>query len=59
MLEIMKMLLSIETFDTSKDDLLNHFIKQALKAALAYCNVTEIPPESQIWRFTSIKIETA
>ena len=45
MLEIVKMLLSIETSDTSKDDLLNHFINQALKSALAYCNVTELLPE--------------
>ena len=45
MLEIVKMLLEIETFDTLKDDLLNHFIKQALKTALVYCNVTELPPE--------------
>lgn len=45
MLEIVKMLLGIESYDTLKDDLLNHFIKQALKTALAYCNVTELPPE--------------
>jgi len=45
MLELMKMLLNIEPYDDSKDDLLNHFIKLALKTALAYCNVTELPPE--------------
>jgi len=45
MLEIVKMLLSIETYDTSKDDLLNHFINRAIKTALAYCNVTELSPE--------------
>ena len=45
MLEIVKMLLGIETYDISKDDLLNHFIKQASKTALAYCNVTEFLPE--------------
>ena len=45
MLEIVKMLLGIEASDTSKDGILNHFINQALKAALTYCNVTELPPE--------------
>ena len=45
MLEIAKMLLGIEVSDTSKDGILNHFISQALKTALAYCNVTELLPE--------------
>ena len=45
MLEIVKMLLGIEASDTSKDGILNHFINQALKTALYYCNVTELPPE--------------
>jgi hypothetical protein len=45
MLEIVKMLLGIEASDTSKDEILNHFISQALKSALAYCNVTELLPE--------------
>ena len=45
MLEIVKMLLGIEASDTSKDGILNHFINQALKTALAYCNVTEFLPE--------------
>ncbi len=45
MLEIVKMLLGLEACDTSKDGILNHFINQALKIALAYCNVTELPPE--------------
>ena len=45
MLEIVKMLLGIEASDISKDGILNHFINQALKTALAYCNVTELPPE--------------
>jgi len=34
MLEIVKMLLGIETSDISKDGILNHFINQALKIAL-------------------------
>ena len=45
MLELMKLLLNIELYDISKDDLLNHFINRAIKAALTYCNVTELPPE--------------
>jgi len=45
MLEIAKMLLGIEVSDISKDGILNHFINQALKSALAYCNVTELLPE--------------
>jgi len=45
MLEIAKMLLGIEVSDLSKDGILNHFINQALKIALAYCNVTELLPE--------------
>lgn len=45
MLEVVKMLLGIDADDTSKDDILNHFITQALKIALGYCNVTELPAE--------------
>jgi len=44
-LEIVKMLLGIDASDISKDDILNHFINQALKAALAYCNLTELPAD--------------
>jgi len=45
MLELVKLLLGIETFDIAKDDLINHFINQSSKTALAYCNVTELLPE--------------
>lgn len=45
MLELIKLLLNIEPYDISKDDLLNHFFKQASRIALAYCNVTELSPE--------------
>jgi len=45
MLELMKLLLNIEPFDISKDDLLNHFFKQASRIALAYCNVTALSLE--------------
>ena len=45
MLEVVKMLLGIDAADASKDDILNHFITQALKIALGYCNVTELPAE--------------
>ena len=43
MLEVVKMLLGIDAADASKDDILNHFITQALKIALGYCNITELP----------------
>lgn len=42
MLEIVKMLLGIDAADTSKDMILNHFINQALRLALSYCNVSEL-----------------
>ena len=45
MLEIVKMLLDIDYSDTSKDDILNHYISQALMVALVYCNVTELPAD--------------
>ena len=45
MLEIVKMILEIAASDTSKDGILYHFINQALKSAIAYCNVTELLPE--------------
>lgn len=45
MLEIAKMLLGIDVADTSKDTILNHFINQALKLALSYCNVIELSAE--------------
>lgn len=42
MLEIVKLLLNIEASDNSKDGLLNHFIGQAIRIALSYCNVSEL-----------------
>ncbi len=45
MLETVKMLLGIDIYDISQDGILNHFINQALKVALAYCNVTELPAD--------------
>lgn len=45
MLEIVKMLLGIDEADTSKDMILNHFINQAIRLALSYCNVPELPAE--------------
>ena len=43
MLEIVKMLLEIS--DDSKDELLNHFINQALMVALSYCNTSALSTE--------------
>lgn len=45
MLQTLKMLLGIDLADTSKDGILNHFINQALRLALSYCNVTELSTE--------------
>ncbi len=45
MLETVKMLLGIDIEDTSKDSILSHYISQALKAALTYSNVTELPAD--------------
>ena len=42
MIEIIKMLLGIDVTDHSKDEILNHFINQAAKMVLSYCNVTEL-----------------
>lgn len=45
MIETVKILLNIDIADTSKDAILNHFISQALKMALAYCNVNILSNE--------------
>lgn len=42
MLELVKMLLGIDSADTSKDKILNHYITQANKMALFYCNVVAL-----------------
>jgi hypothetical protein len=42
MLELVKMLLGIDSTDTSKDNILNHYINQALMTALFYCNVSDL-----------------
>lgn len=40
MLETVKMLLGIDSSDTSKDNILNHYINMAIKMANEYCNQT-------------------
>jgi hypothetical protein len=40
MLELVKILLGIDSTDTSKDAILEHFIHQANNMALFYCNVS-------------------
>ncbi|MBW7572432.1 phage head-tail connector protein [Caproiciproducens faecalis] len=42
MLELVKMLLGIDSTDTSKDKVLDHYITQANKMALLYCNVAAL-----------------
>jgi len=44
-LEIVKMLLGMDISDTSKDNLLNHFIKKATDIILGYCNIDALPEQ--------------
>ncbi|WP_425446670.1 phage head-tail connector protein [Dethiothermospora halolimnae] len=39
---LMKELLGIDTEDTSKDSILNHFLNKARNIILTYCNVDEL-----------------
>ncbi|SDL24574.1 phage head-tail connector protein [Natronincola ferrireducens] len=43
MLELMKELLEIDLIDSTKDHVLNHFLKKACEVSLGYCNVSELP----------------
>jgi hypothetical protein len=45
MLEIMKLLLGLDKSDLSQDNILNHFIDQALMVAYAYSNVAALPTQ--------------
>ena len=58
MLEIVKMLLGMDISDTSKDNLLNHFIKKATDIILGYCNIDARPNSIMMWlptlQFSSI-----
>ncbi len=45
MIRIVKILLGIDLTDTSKDDVLDHFIGLARKMALSYCNCVYISSE--------------
>lgn len=38
-LELLKQLLGIDSFDISKDDILNHYLKKANSIILGYCNI--------------------
>jgi hypothetical protein len=42
MLEITKMLLGIDASDTSKDNILNHYLNKAINIILGYCNVDSL-----------------
>nr|DAJ70569.1 MAG TPA: Head Tail Connector Protein [Caudoviricetes sp.] len=42
MLELVKMLLGIDSADTLKDKIFNHYISQANKMALLYCNISAL-----------------
>lgn len=43
MLEVLKILLGLETVDTSKDALLQYYLQQARIMAEEFCNITELP----------------
>lgn len=42
MYDVVKMLLGIDSTDHSKDSIIDHYINQALKMALLYCNVSNL-----------------
>jgi hypothetical protein len=39
---LMKQLLEMDDGDTSKDSILNHFLRKSRQIILSYCNVTEL-----------------
>ena len=43
MLEVLKILLGLESADTSKDALLQYYLQQARIMAEEFCNITELP----------------
>lgn len=43
MLEVLKILLGMESADTSKDALLQYYLQQARIMAEEFCNITELP----------------
>ena len=43
MLEVLKILLRMESADTSKDALLQYYLQQARIMAEEFCNITELP----------------
>lgn len=45
MLDLMKELLGYSIGDTSKDNILNHFLTKSQNAIKNYCNIDEIPVE--------------
>lgn len=42
MIETMKMLLGIDINDTSKDNILNHYLNKAINIILGYCNIDSL-----------------
>ncbi|MBE0341885.1 DNA-packaging protein [Paenibacillus sp. 28ISP30-2] len=45
LMDLMKRLLSMEPIDTSKDDILMHYLNKAKGNILSYCNVPTLPVE--------------
>lgn len=45
MLELMKLLLGIQSTDTSLDTLLNYFLDKSTEVILGYCNINLLPEQ--------------
>ena len=45
MLELMKLLLGIDSYNVTLDDLLNHFINKARVIVIGYCNIDILPEQ--------------
>lgn len=43
-LELMKGLLGMDRWDTSKDTILLHYVTKSRDNILGYCNITDLPP---------------
>ncbi|AOZ93632.1 phage head-tail connector protein [Paenibacillus crassostreae] len=42
-LELLKQLLGIDLYDSSRDEIINHYIKKARSNILGYCNIESLP----------------
>ncbi|NHN34707.1 phage head-tail connector protein [Paenibacillus agricola] len=42
-LDLFKQLIGVDVTDTSKDDILNHYLKKARSNIIGYCNIESLP----------------